>query len=109
MTSWRRGLAALDDLLRAYPRFERWLDIAEVGRQAAETAGAEHHIYPSAAAEQRAKPAGQVSLHGLHLRVEFPYDPELVQGIKAQHTVRLPGLAQQFGCRTNTRRAHGGG
>jgi hypothetical protein len=93
--SWRLSLAALDDLLRAVPHFERWLDIAEVRRQAAEAAGSQMRSVASCAgaAEHSEKWHGQISLHGLHLRVEFPYDPELVQRVKMlRQTYGGPGF-----------------
>lgn len=93
--SWRLALASLDDLLRACPRFERWLDIAEVRQQAAEAEGSRVRIAAAraGAAEHEPQRHGQISLHGLHLRVEFPYDPDLVQRIKMlRQTYGGPGF-----------------
>jgi hypothetical protein len=83
--SWRLSLAALDDLLHFFPHFERWLDVDDVRRQIVK-ATVDRHQPAHIRDEARAQPPqvrGQVSLHGLHLRVEFPYDPALVQRIKA--------------------------
>ena len=80
--SWRLSLVALDDLLRACPSFERWLDVGEAYQQLAERTTAARTVVSHDAPERPAKPHGQISLHGLHLRVEFPYDPELVQRVK---------------------------
>jgi hypothetical protein len=91
--SWRLSLAALDDLLRACPSFERWLDVGEAYRQLGERTTAARTVVSHEAPERPAKPHGQISLHGLHLRVEFPYDPELVQRIKAlRQTYGGPGF-----------------
>jgi hypothetical protein len=93
--SWRLSLAALDDLLSACPHFERWLDIAEVRRQVAEAEGSRERsaASPKRTAEHGLQRHGQISLHGLHLRVEFPYDPELVQRIRTlRQTYGGPGF-----------------
>lgn len=54
-------------------------------RQVAEAAATEPdpHTAHTGASPHVPQRQGQVSLHGLHLRVEFPYDPELVRRIKA--------------------------
>jgi hypothetical protein len=93
--SWRLSLASLDDVLHACPHFERWLDIAEVRRHAAEAV--EGRMRSAAvrenATEHGVQRHGQISVHGLHLRVEFPYDPELVQQVKAmRQTYGGPGF-----------------
>jgi hypothetical protein len=80
---------------RACPHFERWLDIAEVRRQAAEAEGSRERsaASPERTAEHGLQRHGQISLHGLHLRVEFPYDPELVQRVKMlRQTYGGPGF-----------------
>ncbi|MEN9935722.1 MAG: hypothetical protein RLZZ387_2301 [Chloroflexota bacterium] len=93
--SWRLSLASLDDLLRACPHFERWLEIVEARWQAAEAVGRREQSVasPERTAEHGVQRYGQISLHGLHLRIEFPYDPDLVQRIKMlRQTYGGPGF-----------------
>lgn len=74
----------LDELVRSFPTFERWFDSAAVRQQVALLASAEIIEARDMPAPNPAKPLqqGTISLHGLHLRVEFPYDPALVQQVK---------------------------